>query len=395
MKDSIKKLNDRKKKDAATKKKLNKHIASLTKHFEEAELCFQHEMAQLTKAKGILHSDEARDTMRKSFASQGYMLTQISDVQSALERVMADPKYEKYEKPDYSKKETTIKDDKKYEKGMVGGGKYAKVIVQIDKMLKTLEEDQAKDDKKKEKCEEQLREYQLKAVQAARKMDRYSRTAFVMAERIEQATEDIKTMTKEKQELKVAIEASKNATKAAKAAWEETDADDAQAAKLLGKAKKELEAEYKSGADGAVKKKAGTEKCGAGDEQNGIVAIVMMIIEDVERDRAVAKENFDDLETKAKEFEKASQDSIDDLDADIKKAKKVKADSKKDKGEAEENRGTEKTDNLDTNLKKYNKILPECTYYAVNYKIRYEKRKGEKADLIAAKGILSGSSEGK
>lgn len=143
-----------------------------------------------------------------------------------------------------------------------------------------------------------------------------------------------------------------------------------------------------------MREKAGTQKCGAGDEQQGIVAIVEMIIEDVARDMAVAKENFDDLKKKAKEFEDASLKNIKGLEADIKAAVKLVAESKKTKGAAEEKRGAKKEE-LDENMKNYNKDLPECTYYAVNYKIRYEKRKGEKADLIAAKGILSGSSEGK
>merc|ERR1719313_1697886 len=54
-----------------------KSLEEKTKEFEERKKLRMGEIGAISEAIGILRSDEARDTFKKSYASQGYLLLQI------------------------------------------------------------------------------------------------------------------------------------------------------------------------------------------------------------------------------------------------------------------------------------------------------------------------------
>merc|ERR1719487_1031046 len=106
------------------------------------------EIASINKAISILHSDDARDTFKKSFESQGYLLLQKSAVSALRQQASAIVR----------QAGLAAKDPRLASLAMQvllqQGGHFDKVIAAIDKMVETLRKEEAEDLKNKEQCEE-------------------------------------------------------------------------------------------------------------------------------------------------------------------------------------------------------------------------------------------------
>merc|ERR1719160_1723896 len=196
------------------------------------------EIASINKAISILHSDDARDTFKKSFESQGYLLLQKSAVSALRQQASAVVR----------QVGAAAKDPRLASLAMQvllqQGGHFDKVIAMIDKMVETLRKEEAEDLKNKEQCEEdrlektkEARELSLVIDDATEEIARERAKIVELKAQIEEKEaeikkleEDLATATKQREDEKLAYEASK--------------ADDEAAAELIKQAQDALKSFY-------------------------------------------------------------------------------------------------------------------------------------------------------
>jgi len=211
--------------------------------------------------------------------------------------------------------------------------------------------------------------------------------------------------TKEIKDLNEELTQAGKDRKDANQAWQNTNKDDKAAAALVVSAKDVLAKFYKDNDLMFVQKKmdpvvAGeapppppsTWEGGYGgktEEATGIVAILEMIHEDIEKDRAKAKSEEDEDQKAFDEFKKNTEEQV-------KALKKANSQLEGEKGGAEDDVGSNKKDRLaskgelDAVLKKISDATPGCDYLTINYEVRLKNRQIEIDGLVKAKAILEG-----
>merc|ERR1719281_1358004 len=290
------------------------------------------EVASINKAIAILNSDDARDTMKKSFESQGYLLLQKSALSSLRKQASAairrvgvvanDPRLQALAM-------TVLLQQK---------GHFDKVIEAIDKMVETLREEEAEDLKNKEECEKE----RMEKTKEARKLSLQIDDATEEIARQRALIEELKAQIEEKEaEIKKLKEDLEKATKQRedeKMAYEAASADDHAAVELIKQAMDVLKGFYED--NGLVLTQRGAQQApgeappppppvpdapygGAKGESTGVQAILGMILEDVEKDIKKA----DEEEKQAiEEFEKMKKDTEESIEAANKAIEDMKGD---------------------------------------------------------------------
>jgi len=132
------------------------------------------------------------------------------------------------------------------------------------------------------------------------------------------------------------------------------------------------------------------EYTGAESEQGGIIGIMEIVKEDIEKDISSGeKEEADSV----KAFEKEKQDLEDEIEA----TKTAIDDLMQDKA-GQEKIGTDKTKEratkkgeLEGQVKLYKEYKPGCDFLLVNFEVRTKKRQAEMDGLTEAKAILQGA----
>jgi len=193
--------------------------------------------------------------------------------------------------------------------------------------------------------------------------------------------------------------------KDANQAWQITNKDDKAASALVVSAKDVLAKFYKDNDLMFVQQKMDPVVAGEApppppttweapyggktEEATGIVAILEMIHEDIEKDRAKAKSEEDEDQKAFNEFES-------NTNAQIKSLKEANSQLEGEKGGAEDDVGSNKKDRLsskgelDAVLKKISDATPGCDYLTINYEVRLKNRQIEIDGLVKAKAILQG-----
>jgi len=245
-----------------------------------------------------------------------------------------------------------------------------------------------------------------KAVDAGREIDDNT-------DKITRLTEEMAKLQKEMDELqaehdKVTAELKKasDIRKNEAAAWAVTDKDDKDAAATVANAKSVLEGFYKDNKLMLVQKAAqpatvageapppppATFEGGYGGktgESQGIIALLGMVQEDIEKDRATAKSEEDQSQSEFNKFKKASNDQLKELSSDKNARSKTKGEKGTEKTNTIKARGTKKGE-LDATMQLMKDINPNCEYYEVNYPLRRKNRQIELDGLNKAKTILTG-----
>merc|ERR1719472_738782 len=116
---------------------------------------------------------------------------------------------------------------------------------------------------------------------------------------------------------------------------------------------------------------------GAKGENNGIVAILELIADDIKKDIAKAK---GEEENSVKAYDAL----VADVDASISSLESTKSDVE----------GTTNQEDLDSTLAFLKEIAPGCDFIAVNFNTRLKNRQAEVDGLNKAKAILQGASFG-
>jgi len=398
----IKDLKQQVKDDTKTIEETKKALEDKKEGFKKRKQLRVGEIAAVNKALAVIRSDDARDQFKKSFKSQGYEF-----LQQALTSHRAVVKQRAIT---MLRNTASAADDKRLVllAMSVQQEKFKKVIEAIDKMVKKLKEEEDDDLKKKEQCEKDRADNVREAMKTSRKIDEVSDTIAKIVAEIEdldkQMEEKKEQITKNEEEL----EDAKKIREAENEEWKASDADDKKAAVLVDEAKDILENFYKDnslsleqlGNRQAPEIKAGKapppppstwegDYKGAKEESQGIIAILTLIKEDIEKDITKAKTEEEDAKKKFDKFKTDTEKEIETLKSEISTLEGDKADKETDKQTNEEDVKAKKGE-LKVTLKKIKELEPGCDYVTQNYKMRHENRLLEMDGLQKAKAILQG-----
>jgi len=361
------------------------------------------EQEAISKAISILHSDDARDLFKKSLASQGYFFLQEMSSKQVRGKDAATRLLKKASVVSKDGRLMTIVSR------LSAGGHFDEVIEAIDKMVATLKEEEADDLKQKETCEQDRADDTRTAIKTSRTMDELTEAIMVLKDEIEEAKKDKAEKEAEVESIKKELEELTKIRESENKEYLIAKADDEAASELVAQAKGVLETFYKendlmlsqTGIRQPFTSEAGKAPPpppttwdapygGKTEESTGIIAVLGMIKEDIDKD----------LE-KATTAEKEAQDLFDEskkeMETQMEKLGKLINEltltiSKK-KGEV--------SDNEDDRLKEHGELVavmekikdaePGCDYFTINFPLRSRDRNIEIDGLIKAKAILQGA----
>jgi len=360
------------------------------------------EQEAISKAISILHSDDARDLFKKSFASQGYLFLQVQQhgqqqKKSALQALHL---------------ASMAAGDRRLgaiASRLAAGGHFDDVIDAIDKMVSMLTDEEAEDLKHKETCEEDRAADTREAIKYSRTMDENTEAINALKSEIEEIQKDIEEKEAEVKEMEKQIEELTKIREDENREYVTAKADDEAASELVAQAKGVLESFYKENdlmlAQKAVKAPFTTEVGkapppppttwespyqGKTDESTGIIAILGMIKDDIDKDLEKAT-------TAEKEALELFEETTTELKSNIDKAEELIISLTKTKGEKEGEVEEQKDDRVKTQgllkavMEKIKDAEPGCDYFTINFPLRSKDRQIEIDGLIKAKAILQGA----
>jgi len=285
---------------------------------------------------------------------------------------------------------------------------FTEVIAAIDKMVANLKDEEESDLEKKERCEKDRDEQTREAALKSRHMDELSDDITKLKSEIE----DIKAEIEEKKEtIHQTQDALKKAEEQRDAEHEEfqsSKSDDKLALETINRAKGVLEDFYKDNNLALVQHKGKHAAPAAGEapepppstwdkpyggkkgESDGIISILGMLAEDVQKDIDHATANEEKANEEFNTFKKESKKQIADLNddiADLKATKGKKTESEVDKMKERGHTNEE----LNAVMKGISDQRPGCDFFEVNYPTRLKNRQIEIDGLIKAKAILNGA----
>jgi len=360
------------------------------------------ELAAISKAIQILHNDDARDLMKKSFASQGYSLLQEKSGIAASLRKNAGALI----------RATAVKvGDRRLlalamRTALEEHGHFDKVIEAIDKMIATLKAEGEEDLVQKEECEKVRAEKTRAAVLESRKIDEITDAIGKLVAEIKELQAEIAEKEQAVAALKADLQKATEIREAEHLEWKGNDADDKAAADLIEQAKVVLEKFYEENNLVLVQRRVVPVEAGkapppppatweapyaAGTQEGkGIVAILGMIKEDVLEDIEKAAAAEEKAENEYLAFAKETKAAIGELEAAIVELKATASDKASEAEEQKKTRLTVKA-SLDAVMKTLKDLAPDCDYFQVNFDRRSKNRAIEIDGLVKAKGILEGA----
>merc|ERR1719213_469050 len=165
-------------------------LAKQKEAWKERKKIRMQEIAAINKAIAILNSDEARDTMKSSFKSQGYLLLQRSAtvrqrISGMLRKIAISAK-----DPRLARLGTTVL-------LQAEEGPLDEVIKMIDEMIETLQEEENTDLEQKEQCEKDREEQTASARKLSVQIDDFTDEITKNTARIAELQGIIETKTEE------------------------------------------------------------------------------------------------------------------------------------------------------------------------------------------------------
>merc|ERR1719409_813 len=130
---------------------------------------------------------------------------------------------------------------------------------------------------------------------------------------------------------------------------------------------------------------------GSPGEANGIQAILLMIIDDIQKDIRVATEEEDSQQQEFDDYKSTTENTIGKLE-DQKAEYEEQVGDKEEDIEVAKGERSDKKKILDETMAYLKTIAPGCDYMAVNFELRKQNRAEETEGLAEAKASLSGGS---
>mmetsp|Transcript_3267 Transcript_3267/g.5748 ORF Transcript_3267/g.5748 Transcript_3267/m.5748 type:complete len:746 (-) Transcript_3267:69-2306(-) len=377
-------------------------LATKTAEWKARQELRSAELAAISKAISFLHSDDARNLMKKSFKSQGYLLLQESEkrwskASALLTRLASATK---------DRRLLAIAPFSQKEKDAI-----APAIQAIDSLIEKLKEDEKDDLQKKEQCESERAADTRDAILRARLIDEKTDAITGLQENIEELAATIDATNKSKIETELELKEAQANRDAEHKEYLANKQDDMDAASLVKSAETTLSGFYKEKglmlAQGAALTKQPVETVageaptpppttwegaymGATSESTGIIAILAMVHEDIEKD--IAKANADEKASNDAflDFKQLAETDIAADIATITKLEGTKGSKIADKSTATQERSTAKATLNSLLAAIETKASAGCDYFAVNYKLRLANRQIELDGLTKAKAYLQG-----
>lgn len=352
------------------------------------------EIAAISKAITILSNDDAKDLFKKSYSSQGYLFLQESsksrgEVAAMLISASAgDARMVKVAARVASK------------------GRYDEVVGAIDKMVAQLKEEEETELEKKQTCEADRMKDTRDAVVKSRKIDELTDKVSTLKKEI---SETEATMKENDEKIKANEDSLAQATQDRKdenAVYQNNHNDDKAAADLVENAKTVLEGYYKDNGLMLTQRVAPAgdapppppetfegEYKGATGESGGIISVLAMIKEDIEKDMSSCTKEEKAAEAAFQKIKSETEASIVFLQEQNSELDGMKSEKLE---EVETAKGDSRT--LSGDLSNVMKIIadrqPGCDYFTINYPVRLKNRKTEIDGLVKAKAILQGGNFG-
>jgi len=366
------------------------------------------EIQAIGEAISILHNDDARDLFKKSFESQGYSFLQTGqrDVErGAAAALRAAARQTK------DRRLLALLQDFRAAASPFGklAERFTLIIGKIDSILTMLQEEEAMDTAKKETCEKSRADNTREAIKLSRVIDEHTDTMSALTSDIERLEQQIEENKEAMGVLSTQMKDADEQRAAENKAFLADKADDTEAATTIQSAYDVLETFYREEGLMLVQSKArapvvvaagkapppppttwDSPYAGKTGESTGVLAILSMIKEDIERDISTS----DAAEAKAVA---AYTKLMADLNAEMQsrsednaEMERIKAGKQGEHTETKGARATTKT-GLDAMLSTISGMEPSCNYFTVNFPVRVKNRQIETDGLLKAKAILTGA----
>ncbi|CAK0856567.1 unnamed protein product [Prorocentrum cordatum] len=382
-------------------------LAEKKAEWEERSRVRYGEIGAISKAIEILHNDGARDLFKKSLSSQGYFFLQTgqhstmhdaSDALRSLARRTSDPRIlglvtQMQLAPAFG----SLAD------------RFTPIIEKIDSLVTMIGEEEASDLAKKESCEQTRASNTREAIKLSRAIDEDSDTMSRLTSEIEQLDQQITENNEAIEVLETQMTSAGEQRAAENKAYLSDKADDEGAASTVQAAYDVLETFYREEGLMLVQKKSrapvvvaagkapppppttwDSPYAGKTAESTGVLAILSMIKEDIERDIS----NADAAEAKAlASYTKLMEDLNKEKGMRVEENAAMETQKAGKQGEhtqTEGARATKKT-GLDSVLAGIAGLEPSCNYFTINFPVRVKNRQIEVDGLLKAKAILTGA----
>jgi peptidoglycan hydrolase CwlO-like protein len=376
---------------------VKKSLAEKKEEWKDRQALRAAEVAAMNKAISILHSDDARDMMKKSFSSQGYLFLQTtsnsrgSKAASILRKAARDHQARLFGLAARASTPSHFKE----------------VVAAIDKMVDVLKEEEAKDLEIKEECESNRARDSRKAVVLSRDIDEMTDLIATLEGEIADHKEQVARNKQDIQENKDELKEATRVREAETAEFKVSKKDDEAVHELILQATGVLKNFYSDNGLMLIQKSARAPASKAGEapppppatweapyggkteESTGIIAILEMVAEDVQKDIALAQAAEEKAQTAYDEAKKNIEANIANLEADIVEQNSAIADKEEtiESTEGDKRRSKNELKELMATMKK---AAPNCDYFAVNYVVRTKNRQTEMDGLQKGKAILEG-----
>jgi len=274
------------------------------------------------------------------------------------------------------------------------------VIDAIDKMLVRLKAEEADDLDKKETCEKERMENTRDAILKSRAMDEETELMNRLAAEIEALEQEIAENKEKIKKLQATIEELTNIRIDENSAYLVAKKDDEDAAKLVQEATDVLQEFYTKNnlmlaqqpgqAPPPPPKTWDAPYGGKTEEATGIIAILGMVKEDIEKD--IRKGDSDEAEAV-----QIFNDAVAKMDAEIGALNALNVKLTKSKGVKESDKADAKNERqklggaLAIVMKTIKDAEPGCDYFTIKYPLRLKDRQIEMDGLLKAKAILQGA----
>lgn len=367
------------------------------------------ELEGISEALKILTSDEAKELFAKSIkpgVGTGTFL-QIDATMRNSRAARAFKALEAHARASHSLRLAALASSLRLEGGDLNhkSGHFDVVIKAIDKLMATLKDEQAADDEKVTDCKDQFQELSLKIEDLEWKIENNNAKIQKMEEVVSAKENEKEETVKELERLAEDIKQMESTRQSENEAYGVAKDDDAKAIELLEQAKEKLEEYYKKHGKAFVQiseepsalddpdvapEAKFSGKSSRKNESKGIIALLTIIIEDLQEEIKSSKEAEEaaqlDFE-KRLEAAKSLQSDLETKQTNLEEQISVKNDEiEKEKGVLQEN--TESKENEETTEAD---IKPECDWFIKNLAERRSKRKTEMEGLVTAKQYLAGA----
>jgi len=367
------------------------------------------EISAINQAIEILHNDAARDNMKKSFDSQGYLFLQVdTNTNTHRQKLMAASSV--ISKSDRDGRLAALS-------GLVAmnkGSHFTEVIEAIDKMIEVLKTEEHTDLETKEICEHDRAQATREAALQSRSMDELTehnnKLEAEIAEIKATIVEKLQTIADTEKELKEATQIRDREY----VDFQSSEHEDLMAHDTVASAKDVLAGFYADNglmfAQTKAKGKAKvSQKQPAGEapppppatwdapyggktaESTSIIAILEMIMSDIDKDIEKARAAEEKAEADYQVFVGEADAQIHALNEDVMVLDGTQADKESQHTFNVEDRGAIHQE-LNAVMKMIADAKPGCDFFTINYPSRVKNRHIEIDGLEKAKTILTGGS---